>query len=516
MKNRIQTANAVRLGILSTGLVSSIALAGGTTSGFIRVDGYRDGLESPFVSNTLILNNFELGAESEGLSITGPAIVGAGNSVDGDDQSLDGSGSLGKSLSLGSWLPPFAPGSATFAFSPKVLGGSPTEVGVVITNANGLEDINGNIIPVTITVTVSFADGSMASSSFPVLSQDGNATDDTFIGFASALDVLSMSVQAEIPIGVDHVQYALPAQLVPPSVRNDFNGDGKSDICWINGDSSRAALWTMDGLTRTANGPTSATPVAGAMVVGSGDLNADQRADLVWLNPATGVYSAWLMDGATVLEQGAISGAINAAWKFLGAGDIDGNGTADCVFRHETSGMVHAWIMDGLVRSSAGTIGDASGLSFLGMGDIDGDGKSDLLWRNNLNRIEGWKIDGLTIASQGQIANSNTINPEWAVSGLADLDANGTSDIVWRNEASGAVHGWLLNGLTRVADGRISNNVGTDWSIVGTPDLDGDGKDDLLWRNSTSGDVHGWFMNGLTKDSGGFIRNALLSWSPIK
>ena len=46
-------------------------------------------------------------------------------------------------------------------------------------------------------------------------------------------------------------------------------------------------------------------------------------------------------------------------------------------------------------------------------------------------------------------------------------------------------------------------------------DTDHDGDDDVFWRNEATGDVFGWKMNGLVRESGSFIRNVSLNWKIV-
>lgn len=498
------------------GALALVASCPAFAGGFSQASGYRSKNDSPFASTQLVVNDFETSADTVGVGVSGVVARVTGTSVDADDASLDGAGAGGHSLALGAYLPTFSPGSAIFSFQSKLLGGTPTNVGVVITSANGLEDLSGNAIDVPVTVTVALADGSIVTQVFNVRSADAVATDDVFVGYASSSGILSLSVQAEIPIKVDHLQFALPAQLTPPSVRNDFDGDGKADVCWYKQSSATCAIWKMNGLVRESSISPSGSLPQGSVVLGSTDLNGDQRADLLWQNPTSGVISAWLMDGNSVLESGAIGPAVASAWKFIGAGDIDGDGNGDCVFRNSSTGAVSGWLMNGLTRLTSGPIASAAGLTTLGMGDFDGDGKQDLLWRNAANRVVVWKMNGLVVASSQQVANSTSVSSSWAVAGTPDLDGDGRSDVLWRNTSSGVVSAWLMNGASRVGGGTVTSTVSNAWKIIGTSDLNGDGRDDLLWRKVSNGDVYGWLMNGITQQGSGFIRNAGTTWSPIK
>ena len=68
--------------------------------------------------------------------------------------------------------------------------------------------------------------------------------------------------------------------------------------------------------------------------------------------------------------------------------------------------------------------------------------------------------------------------------GVGDLDGNAKADLVWRNTSTGAVAGWLMNGLTLASSGGIAAAVPAEWGIAGVGDLDGNGTADVVWRHS--------------------------------
>ena len=513
MKNWTSNAKNIRsLGIIAAVLSCSIATSASLAqSTWTYVSGYRSTADSTFPVATLLVENFE-GLPQPGMTIASGSTeilsVSLGNSVDADDASLDGNGATGKSLTIGNW-DPFDPGFASISFSAKALGSAPTRVGFVVTDSSGMG------FPAPVTITVYFADSTTESMVVEVLSAANDASDDLFIGLENLIGVDTITVSSIIPLAIDHVQFDAPLAAVPAMVRDDFDLDGKSDVPWFNAGASKSTLWNMDGLTRIAGRYTTLDPT-GLKPRGTGDLNADRRSDLVWREESTGRFAAWIMNNTTVAQQGYISGPLDSAWDIIAMGDLNGDRRADCILRNSSTGEVRGWLMDGLVKIAGGHIGSSTGLKFLGVGDFNADGKDDLLWQDGGTAVYGWQMDGLAISLQSAIANACAPGNGWKTAGVADLDADGRSDVVWHHESLGLVSGWLMDGLSRRTGAYISTTVGSGWKIIATPDLDGDGKRDILWRNNLNGDVNGWLMNGLVKSSGGFIRAAEKSWTNIK
>ena len=61
----------------------------------------------------------------------------------------------------------------------------------------------------------------------------------------------------------------------------------------------------------------------------------------------------------------------------------------------------------------------------------------------------------------------------WQIAATGDLDADGRTDIVWRNQApSGQVYAWFIEGTSRVAHGAMGA-APHDWQIIDAGDFDG-------------------------------------------
>ena len=88
------------------------------------------------------------------------------------------------------------------------------------------------------------------------------------------------------------------------------------------------------------------------------------------------------------------------------------------------------------------------------------------------------------------------------VNNVTDFNADGKSDLVWRNYATGENAIWLMNGTT-LSQGALTTPVADrNWSIAGTGDFNNDGKSDLIWRNGSTGKNAVWLMNGTNLSQG--------------
>ncbi len=255
---------------------------------------------------------------------------------------------------------------------------------------------------------------------------------------------------------------------------SDFNGDGKADVLWRNTDGTLAD-WTMKGAVITSSATVTsagvaARPDASWSVAGVGDFNGDTRSDVLWRN-TSGEVVEWLMNGATVSASGDItSGGVavrpDASWSVAGIGDFDGDGRKDILWRN-ASGEVTAWLMNGTVIAGAGDLTsggvaarpDAS-WSVAGVGDFNHDGRADILWRNSSGALAEWLMNGTTIMASGAVSGGGVaVAPDatWHVVEIGDFNADGNSDILWRNN-NGALAEWLMNGTTIASSFAPSSN----------------------------------------------------------
>jgi hypothetical protein len=242
------------------------------------------------------------------------------------------------------------------------------------------------------------------------------------------------------------------------------------------------------------------------------DLNADNKPDLLSRNVYNGVVNTWLLDNATKTSTSTMWPATNpgdSAWVPVASADFDGDTKPDLVWRNTTSGRVVAWYMNGTTRTGTGVIwpasnpGDALWMP-MAAGDFNGDGKPDLVWRHlTAGRVIVWYMDGITRTGTAVIwAATNPGDANWVPLVAGDFNGDNKPDLLWRHQATGRVIVWYLDGVTTTGTFAIfpGNNPGdASWRPMASGDFDADGQTDIVWRNVDSGRVIIWYMNGITR-----------------
>jgi len=132
--------------------------------------------------------------------------------------------------------------------------------------------------------------------------------------------------------------------------------------------------------------------------------------------------------------------------------------------------------------------------------DVDGSGTTDLLWRNTASGLStAWMMSGGSLSWSSALLSSAS----WAVVADGDFNGDGKADLVWHNSVTGDTSVWLMaNGVMSSGATLLSD---PNWTVTFTGDFDGDGKTDLLWHNSATGETAIWLMNGAAMKSGAII-----------
>ena len=247
---------------------------------------------------------------------------------------------------------------------------------------------------------------------------------------------------------------------------------------------------------------------AGAKLTGTGAVGAVQQGSAVALSA----------DGNTAaiggFQDNALKGAVwlftqgNGTWsqkgsKLTGVGNF---GAAEQGISVALSGntLVEGGSFDNASIGAAwvfalDTIADSH--------DFNADGTSDILWRDTAGDTTIWLMKNGNVSSGTGLGN---VPPAWSVVGARDFNGDGNADILWR-DTSGDTTIWLMSGGS-IVQGTSLGNIPTAWSVAGTGDFNGDGKGDILWHD-TGGDTTIWFMNGGTITSSTGLGTVPTIWS---
>lgn len=298
---------------------------------------------------------------------------------------------------------------------------------------------------------------------------DGNGQSDLLVtGFPSfdpnTFDVFIWQMNGTQPATVTVVNSLSGWQ---PGFLGDFNGDGKTDISFFSNapDASNLThigIWQMDGTQIAGTADIGGIDTSqGQGVAGVADLNGDSKTDFLLYNSVTHDVSDWLMNGLTIQSKNVLGNLNEAAgWQLapIRTGDFNGDGKADLLFTNTQTNAIAVWETDGNQVTAAGQAGVlGAGWHFADVGDFNGDGKSDLLFINDSTHgVAVWLMNGTQPITGAQVG---TMDPGFTYvgpgQGLADLNGDHKSDILFQNATTGAVTAWEMDGTHVVANQQI-------------------------------------------------------------
>jgi hypothetical protein len=138
----------------------------------------------------------------------------------------------------------------------------------------------------------------------------------------------------------------------------------------------------------------------------------------------------------------------------------------------------------------------------------------DFVWRGTIGgEIIVWNMIGPEYLGYQSLP---TVPLAWAIQAVADFDQDGATDFVWRNTATNETYFWLMEGDSEVVRQGLALEPAVldgNWQIAAAADMDRDGSTDLIWRNNSSGQNLVWFM--ACQISGGDCE-ALARWTTTR
>ncbi len=243
---------------------------------------------------------------------------------------------------------------------------------------------------------------------------------------------------------------------------------------WHQRVTGQITAWNMAGVTMASGvsvGPGRLDP--SWQVRAHADMNGDGQKDVILQHVQQGYLAVWLLNGMQLAETRMMNQLLDPAWLLVAAADFNADGHNDLVFQHTTRGVLAAWFMNGpqVVEGVAITPGSVSDTNWriIAAADMNGDSRPDLVWQNlATGRITTWQMNGTTMQNAGPFSTVGPTDPNWQMRGVADVDDDGTPDLLWQHVRTGHIAAWILDGFT-VVEAKLFNpgQIAAGWSLVG-------------------------------------------------
>ena len=329
------------------------------------------------------------------------------------------------------------------------------------------------------------------------------------------------------------VATALSAQT---PIKNDFNGDAKSDVLWQKTTTSAVVEQQMFNSSIIAQGAVHTPASVNYVVVATGDVNKDGNADLFWQNKLTGQVYLMTMNGLTAAVPATlVATEKNPDWQIVLAADFDRDGASDLLWRNVATGEIYMMFLntDGTVKATSKKVYTEANTAWrpVAAGPFSKSGGNDIIWHNSTTG----QVYLMIVGADGTPASSSAViysepDTNWKLVGAGDFNRDGNMDLVWWNPTTSQVYLHLLDAAYakitvdagKGASGIVfTADVTQPWSPVAIGDYNGDGYADILWRNTTTGQIFMQFMDSAhpgqvnATDSAIVYTESDLTWRPV-
>jgi hypothetical protein len=245
----------------------------------------------------------------------------------------------------------------------------------------------------------------------------------------------------------------------------------------------------------------------------TGDFDGDGTTDILWVDDDSGTARIRLM--GDFAGEGEFDVQFASRWMVAGAGDFDGDGRSEIAIWNQWR-RVEIWGLRGeLVRLGRISIGRRGEVA--GFGDIDGDGNDDIIIQDHRKR----KIKASLMSadfSARRVVLDRQRTARWDVIDSGDFDGDGQSDLLWRDlswGAQGSAGVWYLSSRLELSGSPLGLNLEADHSVVGSADYDGDGSEDLLVFDPETRELVLWLMAGAGPHRFESLGAVAMDWLPV-
>ena len=222
------------------------------------------------------------------------------------------------------------------------------------------------------------------------------------------------------------------------------------------------------------------------------------NAPQLYFQDAGNLIASWVLNSTGGVDTVRLLGQ-TPGWPIKAAGDIDGDGVSDLIF--QSGGLVAVWFMnaDGSVRDVK-TLGDAGGWEVRGCGDFFGTGRAQLFFQSG-STAAYWQMDtNGTVQSAGTYPGLGS----WQLRGVGRSAGANRGEAFFMSAGNLAI--WFRDSNTSnivavvtrpnpalpISASNPPAYMGA-WQLCGLVNMDADGTSDLLWQ-TPDGSTAGWFM----------------------
>jgi hypothetical protein len=283
----------------------------------------------------------------------------------------------------------------------------------------------------------------------------------------------------------------------------DFNGDGTDDLL-LTSLSQEYGAWTLSGGSVSAfTAFPYIDPASGWFIIGTADLDGNNTDDILLAN-IDGSTGGWIVDnGAVVAFAPGPYIPPTSNWEATGFADFNGDNTDDVLLTNSVDGRQGIWtISDGQITgfSDLPYVNPTSGWSIIGAADINGDATDDIVLANDDGNTGAWLVTNATVQGfvQGPYLDPNS---GWFAINSGDFNGDGKDDILLQNQFSNAAGLWMVGNITNNVVGITFNalpyiNPTSNWDIIGVADVNGNGTDDIILSNPNGANLAWIVSNG--------------------